>query len=218
MGIAIWGRGGIGVSGPRGLALALFLAGWAWCPQRAAAADRTGVGDSHATASATSDRDLRPLVDLRYAGYLPWIDDTDEVKIQVFRNGLLHYTLWLGFLREEGCSAVYTFGLGTARPAQLAALEDALRRAQIGEQQGNCSVQSSDGWVRSYRLRWIGQTGFRLNDITFVSGHDPVNPPPPPPCDPKLGIARDAILAFADQVLALRTTKVAQGGACYPPE
>lgn len=202
----------------RCLGFALVLGAWAWNARPALAGGEEGEDSwSLSRAAQTSANDLRPVVELRFSNYSPAIDDTESVRIQVFRSGLLHYEQVRGFTRAEVCGAAYRFGLGTSTQPQLANLEAALRRARIGEQTGSCSLTPSDALPTQYRLRWVGPRGDRVTDISFESGHDPVLPPPPPPCDAKLAGARNAILLFAERVLALRTTKIATGGDCYPP-
>jgi len=219
MSVSTWKVPGMGVGAARVLTLALALAGLPWSPRPAAADGQleSAKAARSAQSAAASARDLRLLVEFTYSKYSPTIGDGQVVRIQVFRNGLLHYDESLFFDREVQCISAYSFGLGTATRSQLETLEEALRRARIGDQTGNCSLQISDDTPTTYHLTWIGQFGDRATRISFVSGQDFPDPPPPPACDGKLEATRAAILAFTEQVLALRTTRKDSGSSCYPP-
>jgi hypothetical protein len=167
--------------------------------------------------AAAPASDLRPLVELKMDKYWDFPEDSAVTTLQVFRNGLLHFEDRMYWERSE-CPWSYAYGLGFATPAQLAELDAALTATRLGRLTGDCNLKNGgDADATDYRIDWTSSQANRSNRLIFYSGSLTFDPPPPPRpfCDPRLAKAKDAILAFAAEAMALKSTRVVRGSACY---
>lgn len=113
-----------------------------------------------AEVGSTARYDMHPLIQLHATG-ADFVGKPFQTDVFIYRGGPTFFS----YSAQTGNASRVASGVAT--PEQLAALNQALARARVGRQTGNCGSPAPD-YVAEYDLTWYGKQRVR----TIPAGGD----------------------------------------------
>lgn len=152
-----------------------------------------------ASATAQSQPDLRPLLEIHAKTLNTDSPDFSDARITIYQGGTLVYQGRRGLDQNHQVCDHTTVALGTATPAALQSLKQALQNGRVGIQQ-TCGLGLGFGTNLEYELEWKSTTG-RTNHFEFGTYYTSS-------CPAGVAIIKDAVDRFVTAVLADPRTRV----------
>ena len=149
-----------------------------------------------AIAVAQSQPDLRPLLEIHASTFSTDSSLFGDERITIYQGGTLVYQARSS---PDGTCVTTTLALGTATPAALQNLNQALRNGQVGIQR-TCALGIEFGINLEYELEWKSNAG-RTNHFEFGTAYQRN-------CPTGVGIIKSGVDRFVTAVVNDPRTKV----------
>ena len=152
-----------------------------------------------ALAVAQSQPDLRPLLEVHAKTLNTDSPDFSDARITIYQGGTLVYQGTKGLDQNHQVCVNTTVALGTATPAALQSLKQALQNGRVGSQR-TCGLGLGFGTNLEYELEWTSPTS-RVNRFEFGTYYQSG-------CPAGVATIKDAVDRFVTAVLNDPRTRI----------
>jgi hypothetical protein len=156
-------------------------------------------------AAAQSQPDLRPLLEIHTSTLTTDSFNFSDARITIYQGGTLVYQARGGPDVNAQTCVNTTVALGTATPAALQNLKQALRNGQVGTQR-TCGLGTGFGTNLEYELEWTSPTR-RMNRFEFGTFYQSG-------CPAGVAIIKNAVDRFVRVVLNDPRTRIIRSTPC----